>query len=93
MSPCPICGAVTPAPERILPLAIQCFPAGTPRLALFLCHGAVRPDPDLVRFGIVEALPFSCRNTRWIPWEKMTYELRQRATTAEQLRLALRGMI
>ena len=93
MSPCPICGARTPAPERILPLAIQCFPARTPRLVMFLCHGAVRVDPDSLRFGVIALIPWSCGNTRWIPWEKMTHELRHRAAIAEQLRLALGGMI
>lgn len=93
MSPCPICGAPTPIPERILPLAIQCHPAKTPVLALFLCHGAAHIDQELLRFGIIGRAPWSCQNTRWIPWTEMTHELRQRATIAEQLRLSLMGWI
>ena len=93
MTPCPICGATTPAPERILPLAIQYYPPTTPRLALFLCHGAAKVDLELLRFGVIARVPWSCGNTRWIPWEKMTHELRHRAAIAEQLRLALGGWI
>jgi hypothetical protein len=93
MKECPICGAETPSMERIIPLALQCFPPGTPRLALFLCHGATRVDPGFLRFGIIDLIPWSCRNTRWIPWEEMTYGLRKRANLAEQLRMSLGGMI
>ena len=93
MNPCPICDAPTPSPVRILPLAVQSYPPGTPRLAMFLCHGATGPDLDLLRFGIIAPLPWSCRNARWIPWEEMTYGLRGRANIAEQLRLALAGLI
>jgi hypothetical protein len=93
VSPCPICGAPTPAPERILPLAIQFFPATRPGLALFLCHGAVEVDQGLLRFGIIARIPWSCRNTRWIPWKNMTSDLQRRSLIAEEMRLALGGLI
>jgi hypothetical protein len=93
MTPCPICGATTPAPERILPLAIQGSTTKAPLLALFLCHGAVRVDPYLLRFGIIARMPYSCRNTRWYPWDEMSHEFRHRAAIAEQLRLTLGGWI
>jgi hypothetical protein len=50
-------------------------------------------DPGFLRFGIIDLIPWSCRNTRWIPWEEMTYGLRKRANLAEQLRMSLGGMI
>lgn len=91
MTPCPHCFAPTPSQSFIEPLAIQCLPAGKPVLALFLCHGAVRVDPDLLRFGIIERLPWSCRNTRWFPWGEMDHDLRQRSIVAEEIRLSLMG--
>jgi hypothetical protein len=93
VSPCPICSAPTPAPERILPLAIQFLSQGKPGLTLFLCHGAVRVDPDLLRFGVIARTPWSCGNTRWIAWDEMASDLQRRALIAEQLRLALGGLI
>lgn len=93
MKPCPICGAPTPAQERILPLAIQFFPATRLGLALFLCHGAVQINLDLLRFGIIARIPWSCQNTRWIPWGKMTSDLQRRSLVAEKMRLALGGLI
>jgi len=88
-----MCGAATPAPERILPLAVQFHPECKPVMAMFLCHGETRVDTELLRFGIIALAPWTCRNTRWIPWEKMTHELRHRSVIAEQLRLALGCLI
>lgn len=93
MTPCPLCGAATPAQERILPLAVQFYPPSAPKLAMFLCHGEARVDAELLQFGIIVRTPWTCRNTRWIAWEKMTPELRGRAVLAEQLRLALGCLI
>jgi len=93
MTYCSCCGTPTPALERILPLAIQFRPPGTPVLALFRCHGAAKVDQGFLRFGIIARAPWSCGNGRWIPWEKTTEEFRRRAVTAEQLRLNLMGWI
>lgn len=94
MIPCPICGAPTPIPERILPLAIQCHPSTrAPLLSLFRCHGALKVDRELLRFGIIAYMPWSCQNGRWYPWEKMTTDLRRRSLVAEEMRLALMGWI
>lgn len=62
-------------------------------MALFLCHGETTIDAEFLRFGIIARIPWSCRNTRWIPWAEMSSELRSRAITAEQLRLAMNGWI
>ena len=93
IQPCPICHAPTPAPERILPLSVQFIGRAKPGLAMFLCDGAVAIDQELLRYGIISRVPWSCRNTRWISWDKMTSDLQRRALTAETLRLALVGAI
>jgi hypothetical protein len=94
MNPCPICNAPRPAPARILPLAIQCHPlTGAPVLSLYRCHGALRIDRELLRFGIIAYAPWSCQNGRWYPWNDMTFDLRHRSLVAEEMRLALMGWI
>lgn len=92
MTPCPICGAPTPAPERIQPVGIK-FRLHTPELILWRCPGAREIDANLLRFGIIATVPWSCKAPRSTAWKDTTRDLRHLAFEQERLHLALNGWI
>ena len=64
-----------------------------PALILWTCCGAWGVDADLLRFGVIAKAPGSCGAPRSTRWDATSSDLRQRALVAEQLRLALGGLI
>lgn len=102
--PCPCCGSPSPSPERIWPQGIQKermysrgsrpVPIGErPVLILWSCPGARVIDRSLLRFGIITKAPWSCGAGRSTWWDRATSDLRRRSLMAEQLHLALQGLI
>ena len=92
VTPCPCCGTPAPAPERIQPQGIQ-FRQNWPLLVLWECPGAREIDRELLRFGILARVPWTCRAHRSTEWANTTFDLRQRAFEQERLQLALNGWI
>ncbi len=95
MTPCFCCGSPKPAPEWRIPIGTQYIDGGyrRPGLIMWNCPGAKEIDLELLRFGVIARMAWTCGTTRGTWWEEATQDLRHRSLEADRLRLAMDGLI